>query len=163
MRSLRILAVSAGLLTAAPLCIGAQVTTAFTATANVVRGCAIATTDMNFGSYPALPTAPTSSATSTITVTCELDDTYTIGLDDGSNSLGALRRMARVVLPVAYLNYGLYQDAAYFQIWRDTGPTRVSGVGTGFPQVYTVYGQLPGAQVVPVGTYVDTVTVTVRN
>ena len=89
MRTLRTLAVTAGLLTAAPLCIGAQVTTTFTATANVVRGCAIATTNMNFGVYPALATAPTLSATSTITVTCELGDTYNIGLDDGSNSLGA--------------------------------------------------------------------------
>lgn len=163
MRILHRLIVTAGLLTAAPLCIGAQVTTSFTATADVVRGCAIATTDMNFGTYPALATAPTLAATSTITITCELADTYTIGLDDGGNASGTQRRMARVSLPVSYLNYGLYQDAAQTQVWRDTGPTRVNAVGSGFPQAYTVYGQLPGAQVVPLGGYADTVTVVVRN
>jgi spore coat protein U-like protein len=148
---------------AAPLCIGATITTTFTATANVVRGCAIAATDMNFGIYPALATAPTLSATSTITVTCELADTYSIGLDGGNNASGQQRRMARTVLPVSFLSYGLYQDAAQTVLWRDTGPTRVNAVGSGLPQAYTVYGQLPGAQVVPLGTYADTVTVTVRN
>ena len=118
---------------------------------------------MNFGAYPALPTAPTLSTTSTISVTCDLGDTYTIGLDDGSNASGTQRRMARIALPVAYLNYGLYQNAAHTQIWRDTGPTRVSGIGSGAAQVYTVYGELPGAQIVPLGAYIDTVTVTVRN
>lgn len=163
MRVWRVPVVMAGLLTAAPLSIAAQVTVPFTVSATVVRGCAIGATNMNFGSYPALPGAPTLTATSSINVTCELGDTYTIGLDDGSNANGTQRRMARIAVPVAYLNYGLYRDAAHTQVWRDTGPTRVSGTGSGAPQTYTVYGQLPGAQVVPLGAYIDTVTVTVRN
>ena len=162
MRRLRVLAMMAGLLIAAPLSIAAQVTVPFAVSATVVRGCAIAATNMNFGSYSPLPTGPTLSTTSTISVTCELGDTYTIGLDDGINNSGTQRRMARPA-PVAYLNYGLFQDAAHTLIWRDTGPTRVSGTGSGAPQVYTVFGQLPGAQVVPLGAYIDTVTVTVRN
>lgn len=162
MRAMRVVVI-AGLLMAAPLCIAAQVNAAFGVSATVVRGCAIATSDMNFGTYPAIPVPPTLLATSTVTVTCELADTFSIGLSDGVNASGAQRRMARVLGPVSYLNYNLFQDAGLTQPWRDTGPTRFDGIGSGGPQVFTVYGQLPGAQVVPLGAYADTVTVTVRN
>ncbi len=163
MRVLRVLASGVGLLVAAPLSLAAQVTTPFAVTTSVVRGCIIATTDLAFGVYPGVPTAPTLLGASTIRVTCSLGDTYTIGLSDGMSQTGAQRRMARTTAPVAYLNYNLFRNAALTQAWGDTGPTRVSGVGSGNAQSYTVYGQLPGAQVVPVGSYVDTVTVTVRN
>jgi spore coat protein U-like protein len=102
-------------------------------------------------------------ATSTIQITCELGDTYTIGLNDGVNRAGGQRRMARTSAPVNYLNYNVFQDAARTLPWGDNGGSRVSAVGTGGAQSYTVFGQLPGAQVVPAGAYVDTVTVTVRN
>jgi spore coat protein U-like protein len=166
MRASRIIFVMAGLLTAAPLSIAAQVSVPFAVTATVVRGCDIAATNLAFGVYPAVASPPALLATSTIRVTCQLGDTYTIGLDNGLNAGGgpfAQRRMARTVAPASYLNYGLFRDASRTQNWGDTGPTRVSATGTGSSQAYTVYGQLPGAQVVPVGAYIDTVTVTVRN
>lgn len=163
MRALRVGFIAAGLLTAAPLSMAAQVTSSFTASATVMRGCAIAVNDLAFGNYAATAAQPTVLGTTTIRVTCQLGDTYTIGLDAGVNRAGAQRRMARVLLPVAYLNYNLFLDAARVQAWEDSAPTRVSGVGSGAPQSYTVYGQLPGAQIVPVGAYIDTVTVTVRN
>jgi spore coat protein U-like protein len=163
MRAVRVLAVTAGLLMAAPLSMAATVTAPFAVTATIVRGCAIAATDMAFGVYPAIASPPTLLATSTISVTCEVGDTYTIGLSDGANASGTQRRMARTAAPIAFLNYSLFQDAARTVVWRDTGPTRKSGVGNGFAQQHTVYGRLPGAQVVSLGAYVDTVTVTVRN
>jgi len=153
MRKLRVIALCAGLLSAAPLCIAAQVTTPFTVSATVVRGCVIATTNLAFGTYPAVALGPTLFGTSTIRVTCQLGDTYTIGLNDGANRAGSQRRMARTSAPVEYLNYNVFKDAARTVPWGDNG-----GV-----QSYTVFGQLPGAQVVPAGAYVDTVTVTVRN
>jgi spore coat protein U-like protein len=163
MRTVRVIAMCAGLLSAAPLCIAAEARTSFAASATVVRGCIIATTNLAFGSYPAVAAGPTLLATSTIRVTCQLGDTYTIGLDDGVNRTGSQRRMARTSAPVSYLNYDVYKDASRTQAWGDTGGTRVSAVGTGGVQTYTVFGRLPGAQVVPAGAYVDTVTVTVRN
>ena len=163
MRNLRVILSFAGLLTAAPFCIAAQVTVPFAVSATVVRGCIIATTNLAFGSYPAVATGPTVLATSTIQVTCELGDTYTIGLDDGINRAGSQRRMARTVAPVNYLNYNLFRNAARTLPWGDNGGTRVNAIGTGGVQSYTVFGQLPGAQIVPAGAYVDTVTVTVRN
>lgn len=163
MRKLRVLALSAGLLGAAPLCFAAQVTVPFAVSVTVVRGCIIATTDLAFGSYPAVAAGPTVLATSTILVTCELADTYTIALDDGVNRAGVQRRMGRTAAPVQYLNYNVFRDAARTLPWGDNGGTRVNAVGTGAAQSYTVFGELPGAQIVPAGAYVDTVTVTVRN
>lgn len=166
MRAWRELLVTAGLLMAAPLSIAAQVSAPFAVTATVVRGCTIAATDLAFGVYPAIASPPTVLATSTIQVTCALGDTYTIGLNNGVNAGGgpfAQRRMARTTAPLDYLAYNLFKDAARTQNWGDTGPARVSGTGTGSAQVHTVFGQLPGGQVVRVGPYVDTVTVTVRN
>jgi spore coat protein U-like protein len=163
MRISRLVALSTGLLSAAPLCIAAQVTVPFAVSATVVRGCIIATTNLAFGTYPAIAVGPTVLATSTIQITCELGDTYTIGLNDGVSRAGGQRRMARTSTPVNYLNYNVFQDAARTLPWGDNGGSRVSAVGTGGAQSYTVFGQLPGAQVVPAGAYVDTVTVTVRN
>ena len=160
------LGVTAGLLTAAPLSIAAQVSTPFTVSANVVRRCAVAATNLAFGAYPATAGAAPVLATSTITVTCNVGETYRLGLNNGVNASGggpvAQRRMADAA-QIRYLNYNLFQDPARTQKWGDTGSDRVPGTGTGSAQTYTVYGQLPGSQVVPVGAYVDTVTVTVRN
>jgi spore coat protein U-like protein len=160
---MRVCIIVAGLLTAAPLSMAAQVTIPFTVSAMVVRGCAVSATDLVFGNYLATAAPPTVLATSTISVTCELGDSYTIGLSDGANVTGTQRRLLRTAPPAAYLNYNLFQDAALTQVWRDTGPTRLPDVGTGLMQVHTVYGQIPGGQIVPVGAYIDTVTVTVRN
>lgn len=166
MRVMRVIVVIAGLLTAAPLSIAAQVSTPLRVSATVARGCAISATDLVFGAYPAIAGAPTVLGTSTITVTCAIGDTYTIGLDSGLNGGGGQeppRRMARATAPVDFLSYGLFQDAARTLYWGDNGQTRVSATGNGLAQPHTVFGRLPGAQVVRVGAYIDTVTVTVRN
>jgi spore coat protein U-like protein len=168
MRTVRVIAVIAGLLTAAPLSIAGQVTLPFAVSATVVRNCVIAATDLAFGVYPSIASPPTLLGTSTVSVSCQLGDTYTIGLSNGVNAtgggIGAQRRMARTAAPISYLNYSLFRDAGLTQPWRDTGQTRVNATGTGSAQSYTVFGQLPGGQGgVPVGSYVDTVTVTVRN
>lgn len=166
MRLLRVFVVIAGLLTAAPLSFAAQVSTPFIASATVARGCTISATNLVFGAYPAIAGATTVMGTSTITVTCAVGDTYTVGLDSGLNGGGGQeppRRMARATAPVDFLNYELFRDAARTQYWGDNGQTRVTATGSGLAQSHTVFGRLPGAQVVRVGAYIDTVTVTVRN
>lgn len=167
MRATRIALSTAGLLLAAPLSMAAEVSTPFQVSANVVRNCAIAATDLAFGAYAGVAGSPMVLGTSTITVTCNVGDTYTIRLSNGANALGggpsAQRRMASVAAPVAYLNYALFRNAARTQTWRDTGNQWIGGTGTGAAQSYTVFGELPGSQVVPMGPYVDTVTATVRN
>jgi spore coat protein U-like protein len=66
----------------------------------------------------------------------------------------------------SHLNYNLYLDSAYTQIWGDgTGGTvtKSDNIGglLGSSISYTVYGRLPGGQNVPAGVYSDTVFVTV--
>lgn len=163
MDALRVVLVSAGLLTAAAPCIAQQVGTTFGVSAFVIRGCAIAIPDLAFGNYQALASPPAVFAATTVTVTCALGDTYTIGMNAGANRSGQQRRMARVPGPVSYLNYSLYRDAARTQEWGDTGVNRLDAVGTGAAQSFPVYGTLAGGQSVPAGAYIDTVTVTVRN
>jgi spore coat protein U-like protein len=162
MRALGRALAAAGLLAALPPTFAADVATSFSASATVVIGCTVVADTLNFGTYAAGAGAPTVLATSTISVTCAAGEAYTVGLDNGSNAQGIQRRMVRALAPVDYLDYNLYRDAARTQVWRDTPPTRVSGTGSGAPQISTVYGQLPGSQVVPLGGYADTVTVTVR-
>lgn len=64
------------------------------------------------------------------------------------------------------LNYNLYIDGAYTQIWGDGTGGSVSKSDTiggllGSSLTYTVYGRLPGGQNVAAGAYTDTVFVTV--
>ena len=64
------------------------------------------------------------------------------------------------------LNYNLYIDSAYTQIWGDGTGGSVSKSDTiggllGSSLTYTVYGRLPGGQNVAAGAYSDTVFVTV--
>jgi spore coat protein U-like protein len=65
--------------------------------------------------------------------------------------------------PPHFLNYGLFSDAAGTVNWGNTvGTDTVEGVGTGGPQVITVYGVLPGGQSTAApGGYVDTITATI--
>ena len=141
----------------------ANVTTPFAVTATVVRGCIIATTDLAFGVYPAIAVPPAVLATSTIRVTCELGDTYSIGLNNGSNAAGAQRRMARTTTPLGYLSYNLFQDPARTvplgRHWQTRQQPSVPATRRPTPSSVNC----PAAQVVPVGAYVDTVRVTVRN
>ncbi|TXI81784.1 MAG: SCPU domain-containing protein [Cupriavidus sp.] len=64
------------------------------------------------------------------------------------------------------LNYNLYLDSGYTQIWGDgTGGsvTKSDTIGglLGSSLTYTVYGRLPGGQNVAAGAYIDTIFVTV--
>jgi spore coat protein U-like protein len=63
-----------------------------------------------------------------------------------------------------FLTYELYKDAAYSTVWGNTVGT---GLDTGAapnrnPRNFTVYGSVPAAQDVTVGSYADTVVATVN-
>jgi spore coat protein U-like protein len=62
------------------------------------------------------------------------------------------------------LSYNIYTSAARTTVWGDgTGSSAtIGGTGTGSAQSVTVYGRVSGGQTtVPVGSYADTVAVTV--
>ncbi len=63
------------------------------------------------------------------------------------------------------MNFNLYKDAAFTQVWGDgTASTfTVAGTGSGLltANSLTVYGQIPVSQDKPTGTYSSLITVTV--
>jgi spore coat protein U-like protein len=126
-----------------------------------------------FGSYNPLAGSPTDSNGS-VSVTCNVlaplgqTATATVSLSAGSSG-GFAQRVMRS--GGNGLNYNLYIDNAYTQVWGDgTGASLVVTDNFVFPLLggtsqtvtTTIYGQIPVGQlnVVP-GSYADTITVTV--
>lgn len=141
----------------------ATATTTLAVSAVVTAACAVGTVPLAFGTYD-----PTSGSvlngSTTLTVTCTLDTSYNIGLDAGAGSGAtvATRKMTRTVGGSDTLNYSLYQNSGRTTVWGNTiGTNTVASSGTGAVQNYTVYGQIPASQVVPIAAYADTVNVTV--
>ena len=142
------------------LSFAATATTSFQVTATVPDSCVVSANDLNFGNYNPV-SGNDLDGSSTIDVTCTLGTTYNIGLDKGLGT-GASVASRKMASGSDLLDYSLYQDSNRNTVWGNTVSTdAVSGTGTGIAQSYTVYGRVPASQVVPVGTYTDTITVTV--
>ncbi len=149
----------AGALLGTPAARAAQATSTFTVTATVTSGCTVSATNLAFGLYDSTSLADRSGS-STITVMCSLGTPYSVGLDLGQYASAGVRRMA---LGADRLTYQLFRDAALSLPFGAIGSgLTVPGVGTGIAQSVPVFGLLPAAQVVPLGAYTDTVTVTVE-
>ena len=143
---------------------GAATTTGtFTVQAVINSACSVSATALNFGAYnPASATALT--GTSTVSVYCTGGTPYTTALNVGSG--GGTFATRTLSGGGQTLDFNLYRDASYSQIWGDgTASTfTVAGTGSGLltANTITVYGQLPVSQDKPVGTYSSTITVTVN-
>ena len=136
---------------------GATSTSTFQVTATVASSCTVTATSLAFGNY----TLAQLDGTSTITATCTNGTTYTIGLDAGTFS-GATTSTRRMTGPsAAGLSYSLFSDSGRTTNWGNATGSWVSGTGTGEAQVLTVYGRIPANQTALIGSYTDTVTVTV--
>ncbi|MDR6840207.1 Csu type fimbrial protein [Pseudoxanthomonas sacheonensis] len=133
----------------------------FTATATVPSNCrAYTTTDLDFGSIPGLITSNTDQ-TSTINMTCTGRTAWNVGLNNGQNASGSIRRM-RLGATGNYVAYELYSNPGRTVRWGNTINTdTIPGTGTGVVQSLTVYGRVPATQTVPSGSYSDIITVTV--
>jgi spore coat protein U-like protein len=132
-------------------------------TATVEHACLVTGGNLSFGNYEPLSGAPV-NATADFTVTCTLGSTASITLDQGSNPDAAStddNPVRRMTDGANYLQYNLYSDAGYSQVWGNSPASDVSTVGTGNAEIVTVYGTIPGGQNVPAGNYSDTVTITV--
>jgi spore coat protein U-like protein len=130
-------------------------TTTFAVTAQVSTTCFIVATRLDFGPYAGLVL----SGTSTLTATCSSGTSYRLGLDGGTSGIVTARTMTA---GGNTLNYGLFQDAGHTINWGNTPgvDTPAAITGNGNPQPITVFGQLPGNQFPPAGSYSDTITVT---
>ncbi len=141
----------------------ATTTSSLSVTATAAAACTLSATPAAFGTLSA---SAATNATGTITVNCTNGDALTIALDAGANASGTQRRLANAG---NFLNYNLYQptaagnaQAAGPVAWGDGAGlgTTFATTSTGSAQVFNVYGQVPTGQTLYVGSYTDTVTVT---
>ena len=132
-----------------------------TVSATVPAICTIATTNMNFGSYNSTQASST-LAQATITATCTGNTYAIVFLNSGANSGGNSQRKLQGS-GTQVLNYNIFTEDDYNTVWGDgTGGTGLRAFdSTGTPQTLTAYGAIPPNQIVPVGNYSDTVTVTI--
>jgi spore coat protein U-like protein len=121
-------------------------------------------TSVNFGPYDVLGASST-KATGTITYSCTnvgTNSLMTMNLSTGTSGTftnRTLRSGGNV------LNYNFYPDAINSQVWGDGNGTTyhyVINPGDKNAHTLTVYGTIPALQDVGVGSYTDTITVTMN-
>ena len=132
----------------------------FTATASVPNHCLFSTVTNLAFSNVAGPISANQDQTSAIGLTCTLRTPWQLGLNNGQNASGSIRRM-RLGTTGNYVNYELYRNAGRTLRWGDTLDTdTLSGTGSGLTQTIDVFGRVPPPQSVPAGDYKDVITVT---
>jgi spore coat protein U-like protein len=128
--------------------------------------CQVALTTLAFGNYDPFSDFPDDSV-GTLSVSCSSPDpansTFSVALNGGSSG----RVSERVMKSGSYsVFYNVYADAAHSIIWGD-GTGGGQPVVAGFPTVsrqavtLNLYGRVPARQNVHVGSYRDTLTVTI--
>jgi spore coat protein U-like protein len=121
--------------------------------------CTVGVTGVVFGNYDPFSNVAQVSA-GNVSVTCDIGTIYTITLSPGSGTY-ASRAMTGPGIP---LSYNLFTDPTRVLVWGDgtSGTLAVPGTSTGLTATnHAVYGRIPARQNVPVGSYTDTVIVTV--
>lgn len=137
----------------------ATATATLTISANVISSCTVTNGTLAFGDY-----APTGTGnvdqTGTFTVACTKGTGATIGLGDGDNFQGGARRMRN---GGEYLTYELYKETARTNVWGNAGGALVTvgSVSSNAVQTLTVYGRIPPGQDVGIGSFGDSVQITV--
>jgi spore coat protein U-like protein len=134
-----------------------SVSTNLSISAVVTASCSVTATPLAFGGYT--PTA-VATTTATVAVTCLNGTVATIGLNPGLNGAagGVSRSMAN---GASKLGYEIYQDSGHAAVWGASGAAAETFTSTGATQNLTAFGQIPAGQPVAIGSYSDTVTVTV--
>ena len=127
--------------------------------------CSVASTNMHFGAYDVFSNVSKDS-TGTISVDCDEapPPIVVIRIGPSFNSGGFKPRQMRHTTRPDRLNYNLFTDSSMSVIWGDgtQGTATVSNkVTKNKLWVKTVYGRIPAGQDVSVGTYSETVSVTI--
>ena len=116
-------------------------------------------TDLDFGNVASV--SNNTDQTAQILVRCPTATSWKLGIGNGNNASSNTRRMRSAA--GAYVNYELYRNAARTQRWGNAAGTDTSdGTGAGETSAVTrtVYGRVPAQATAPMGSYSDTVTVT---
>jgi len=128
--------------------------------------CRVATTGLNFGAYDVFSAAPRDT-TGTVTVECDrnppTDVTVAIGASAASGGFNP--RQMRRTAGTDRLSYNLYTTPSMSTVWGDgsagTSTVFLRKVNRNHPVATTIFGRIPPGQDVSVGSYVDTLTVTI--
>jgi spore coat protein U-like protein len=146
----------------------ATATASFTVSVTITASCAIAASNLAFGSQGVL--SADVDSTSTLSVTCTNSTPYSVGLDNGLSFSGGTRRMKDTGAGTTFVNFGLYTDAARSNAWTTSSSaasctgganTCALGTGNGAAQSVTVYGRIPAQTTPAPATFNDTVTATI--
>jgi spore coat protein U-like protein len=128
--------------------------------------CDVVTTNLAFGAYDVFSPVPRDS-TGTVTVSCDEAPPPDVVISIGPSAAGGgfhPRRMRHSVLGDT-LGYNLYSDPSLGSVWGDgtagTATVTLPKVKKPKPEVATIYGRIPPGQNVSVGSYSDTLTVTI--
>lgn len=126
--------------------------------------CNVTTSAMSFGGYDPLATVP-SDTTTTISISCQTppkkQQIVTLQVSAGNSGSPAMRSLTS---GAASLLYNLYSNPGRSQVIGDgTGgsSTLTRTVDRTNPWDVTLYGRIPALQVVPPGSYNDSLVVTI--
>jgi spore coat protein U-like protein len=121
--------------------------------ATVSSACALTTATMDFGTYYAGAAGNRDIAGTVGYVKC-YNAALTVELDGGQNASGAARNMKS---GASLLRYEIYQDSARTKVLSTgTNALPITSDATGEASV-PIYGRIFSGQVVPAGSYADTV------
>ena len=118
--------------------------------------CTLNVVGLNFGDYDIFNSQDTNITTS-IGVVCDAATHYEIALSTGSGTFATRTLTSGSNL----LAYNLFLDPARLTIWGDGSPGTSTVSDTGTSANYSVYGRIPAHQNASVGSYADTITVTI--
>jgi spore coat protein U-like protein len=138
--------------------------------ARAIASCSVTANAVVFGGYT-FNNPSTTQSVGNVKVSCSLLGlisllvSYNIRLSPGISATFAPRNMAS---GANTLQYNLYVDSGHSSVWGD-GTAGTAFVSDGYllgllttVNDYAVYGAIPAGQNVPIGTYSDTITVTVN-
>lgn len=132
--------------------------------------CRVTTTAIDFGTYDVFAAVPRDS-TGTVTVACDrntprpMRTNVIISIGPSPTSGRFNPRQMRRTPGTDRLDYNLYTSPSMFTVWGDgsagTSTVILPRVGTRRPVVTTIHGRIPPRQNVYVGSYTETLTVTI--
>lgn len=137
--------------------------------------CTVTTTALNFGPYDPIVANTTASldngTTGSVIITCVKGTSATIALGNGLYFAGGTRQMQHATKATVFLAYQLYQPPSNAAgatctfpastLWSSTSTLTPPAAPDKNSRTFNVCGTVPAGQDVEMGTYSDTVVVTV--
>jgi spore coat protein U-like protein len=159
-------------LAASPLFAASSPSVGLSITASVAAKCLVSSTAaVAFGAYDPVVTNAAGGAdldgTGSVGIKCTPGNGTSISLDSGVNASGNQRRMQGPAgSSSAFLDYNLFSDAARTTAWGNgsngASAQAITASTNASERTFTVFGRVPKGQDVNVGSFSDTVQVTVN-